>query len=183
MNFISQTKEKGLFDTAKTALGYTNPMQSPRLVKVVVSTGIGKIADKNQIDLIQDRLARITGQKSAPRQAKKSIAQFKVRAGDTTGYQITLRGDQMYSFIDKLVHIALPRTKDFRGIDPNSIDEVGNLTIGIKEHTVFPETSDEELRNVFGFGITLVTTARTKEEARTLLSELGIPFKKEKKEE
>lgn len=134
--------------------------------------------DKNKNTFIADRLARITGQKPATRQAKKSIAQFKVREGEPIGLSTTLRGEKMYSFIDKLVNIALPRTKDFRGIDPKIIDTIGNLTLGIREHTIFPETGDEELKDVFGLAITIVTTAKTKAEAKALFDVIGMPFKK-----
>jgi len=158
--------------------GYKNPMQSPRLLKVVVSTGVGSFKDKNKFKIVEDRLARITGQKAMPRGAKISVASFKSRQGDTVGYQATLRGQRMHDFLEKLIHIALPRTKDFRGINPNATDEMGNYTLGIKEHTIFPETSDEELKDVFGFAITIVTTAKSKKEVVDFLTHLGFPFKK-----
>jgi large subunit ribosomal protein L5 len=153
-------------------------MQTPKITKVVISTGIGKVADPKQVELIQDRLARITGQKPAARGAKKSVASFKVRQGDVIGYQITLRGERMRDFFDKLVHIALPRTRDFRGLKPSAIDEIGNLTLGITEHTIFPETSDEEQRSVFGFAVTIVTTAKDRKEAEAYLRHMGVPLKK-----
>lgn len=174
----AQEKQKETFDTLKDEFGYTNPMEAPHLEKIVISSGIGSIKDKALIDLIKDRLARITGQEPAPRQAKKSIAAFKTRTGDIIGYQVTLRGPHMRAFLDKLIHIAFPRTKDFRGIDRGAIDEMGNITIGIPEHTVFPETSDEELKNVFGLAVTLVTSAPNREVAEVYLEHLGIPFKK-----
>lgn len=160
----------------KGAFGYKNKLQSPHLVKAVISTGVGKIKDKKKIEIIEDRLARITGQKAAPRGAKQSIASFKVRQGDVVGYQVTLRGARMYDFLDKLVHIALPRTRDFRGLAPKAIDTLGNITLGIKENTIFPETSDEELKDVFGFSVTIVTTAKTKKEADTFLRHIGVPL-------
>ncbi|HEY9583378.1 MAG TPA: 50S ribosomal protein L5 [Candidatus Paceibacterota bacterium] len=163
----------------KEKFGYKNPMQAPTLTKLVISTGTGSIKDKKKVELIADRLAKITGQKPAPRSSKKSIASFKVRQGDLVGYQITLRGKRMCDFIDKLVHIAMPRTKDFRGISKSAADEMGNYTLGIKEHTIFPETSDEDLKDVFGFGITIVTTSKKKEETLAFLEYLGFPFKKE----
>jgi len=172
-----QTKERKIFELMKEKFGYKNPMEAPKIVKVVISTGVGSISDKNKLTTIKDRLARITGQAPAPRPAKKSIAGFKMRAGDVVGYQVTIRGDRMHTFIDKLIHIAFPRTKDFRGISKEAIDDMGNITISIKEHTVFPETSDEDLRDVFGFAITIVTTARNKKEAEALLVGIGIPFK------
>ena len=167
-----------LKEKSKILPGYKNPMQSPRILKVVVSAGVGSFKDKNKFKVVEDRLARITGQKPAPRGAKVSIASFKSRQGDTVGYQVTLRGKRMHDFLERLVHIAMPRTKDFRGISPDSADEMGNYTLGIKEHTIFPETADEELKDVFGFSITIVTTAKSKSEVVTFLTHLGFPFKK-----
>ncbi len=169
---------KKSFAGMKEKFGWKNTMQSPRLLKVVVSTGIGSIKDKKKVELIADRLAKITGQKPALRGAKKSIATFKVRTGDPVGYQVTLRGKRMCDFVDRLVNIALPRTKDFRGISRNGVDEMGNYTLGIKEHSIFAETSDEDLKDVFGFAITVVTTSKRKEETLAFLEYLGFPFKK-----
>ncbi|MBX4189171.1 50S ribosomal protein L5 [Candidatus Parcubacteria bacterium] len=162
----------------KKVSGYKNPMQAPRIAKVVVSVGVGSLKDKNKVKVIEDRLMKITGQKAAPRAAKIAIANFKSRQGDIVGYQVTLRGARMYDFLERLIHIALPRTKDFRGISREAVDEMGNYTLGIKEHTIFPETSDEELKDVFGMAITIVTTAKSKDEARTFLEHLGFPLKK-----
>lgn len=170
---------KESFTTLKEKFGYKNVMQAPRLSKLVISTGTGSIKDKKKIELIADRLAKITGQKPAKRSSKKSIASFKVRAGDLVGYQVTLRGKRMCDFIDKLVHVSLPRTKDFRGIPRTSVDDMNNYTLGVKEHTIFPETSDEDLKDVFGFGVTIVTTAKSKDETLAFLEYLGFPFKKE----
>ncbi len=175
---MKTTKEKvqDAYSALKADLGYTNTMQAPRLVKAVISVGTGKVQDKAKLATIQDRLARITGQKTAPRPAKKSIASFKLREGDIIGYQVTLHGARMYSFIDKLIHIALPQTKDFRGLRASAIDDMGNMTIGIKEHTIFPETADEDVRDIFSFAITLVTTAKTKKEAEAFLRHIGLPL-------
>jgi large subunit ribosomal protein L5 len=134
--------------------------------------------DKNKFKVVEDRLARITGQKASSRGAKVSIASFKSRQGDVVGYQVTLRGQRMHDFLEKLIHIALPRTKDFRGISTSGADEMGNYTLGIKEHTIFPEASDEELKDVFGLAVTIVTTAKSSEEVLRFLSHLGFPFKK-----
>jgi len=177
---IQTTREKiaASFDVLGSDLGIKNKMSAPRLEKVVVSTGIGSITDQNKLKLIPEALALITGQSAAPRQAKKSIAAFKSRQGDVIGYQVTLRGEQMYSFVDKLVNIALPRTKDFRGIPRKVVDQGGNMTIGIKEHTIFPETSDEDIRNIFGFGITLVSNVDGKQNATKFYEYLGVPFVK-----
>ena len=175
---MSLTKQRQ--GTAYAALaetfGYTSPMQSPRIEKVVISSGVGKKRDPKQLALIENRLAKITGQKPARRAARLSIASFKVRAGDAVGFQTTLRGARMFDFLDKLIHIALPRTRDFRGLSPSAIDEMGNLTVGIREHTIFPETSDEDLKDVFGFAVTVVTTAKSKPEAEAFLRHLGMPL-------
>lgn len=175
-----QEKEKEAFSALKETFGYKNALAAPRIVKVVVNSGTGKFsqADKKRNDFVADRLAKITGQKPAPRGAKKSIASFKVRQGDIIGFVVTLRGKRMYGFLDKLLNVALPRTRDFRGISLDAVDEIGNCTIGVKEHTVFPETADEELKNVFGLAVTIVTTAKNKKEAEAFLKHLGVPFRK-----
>lgn len=170
------------FDSLKDTFRYSNKMQSPRIEKVIVSTGTGKIDDKKKIELIQDRLAKITGQKASPRQARKSIASFKLREGDVIGYQVTLRGERMRHFLDKLIHIAVPQTRDFRGLKTTAIDEMGNITLGIKEHSIFPEANNEEINNVFGLAITIVTSAKTKAEAEALLRHIGLPLKKAESE-
>ena len=177
MNTV-QTVEAKTFDTLKGELGYTNKLQAPRVEKIVISVGTGKIKDKNKIEVIQDRVARFTGQKTAPRGAKKSVAAFKVRQGDVVGYQVTLRGKRMYDFLEKLIHIALPRTRDFRGLKASSIDAMGNMTVGIKEHTIFPETSDEDLKDVFGMAVTIVSSAKGKKEAEAFYRHLGFPLQK-----
>ncbi len=173
-------KEKvaGVYEELKGTFGYTNVMQAPRIEKVIISTGTGKIEDKNKIKLIEDRLALITGQKAAARPAKQSVAAFKLREGDIVGYQVTLRGSQMNNFLDKLIHVALPQTRDFRGLNYTAIDEMGNITLGLKEHTVFPETVNEDIKDVFGLAITIVTTAKNAEEAEALLRYIGLPLKK-----
>lgn len=174
-----KTKLENVFDALKEQFSYTNRMQAPHLEKVVISVGTGKVDDKGKIELIKDRLARITGQKAAPRAARQSIASFKLREGDTVGYQVTLRGERMRHFLDKLIHIALPQTRDFRGLKTTAIDEMGNITLGIREHTIFPETADEDIRDVFSLAITIVTTAKDKEEAEAFLREIGLPLQKE----
>ncbi|MEY4747625.1 MAG: hypothetical protein RLZZ416_674 [Candidatus Parcubacteria bacterium] len=168
------------FDALKSDLGYTNLMQAPRVVKIVVSSGVGKVnKDKKRLELVVDRLSRITGQAPAPRASKKSIANFKSRAGDIVGYAVTLRGERMRAFLDKLINIVFPRVKDFRGINPKSIDEMGNISIGLKEHTVFPETSDEDAKDIFGLSITITTTAKNKKEAESYLRHIGLPLREQ----
>lgn len=173
---ITKQRQQAAYEIMKEPFGYTSPMQSPHLKKIVVSTGVGKKRDKKQIELISDRLAKITGQKASPRAATISIASFKVREGETVGLQVTLRGARMYDFIDKLIHIALPRTRDFRGLSAKAVDDMGNLTVGIKDHTIFPETSDEDLKDVFGLAVTMVTSAKTRPEAEVFFRHLGMPF-------
>ena len=178
MNITKQKQDEAY--KALSQFGYKAKLAAPRLEKIMISVGTGSMMkkDKDKNKAIADRLTRITGQKPSLRSAKKSVASFKVRQGDPIGLAVTLRGARMQHFLDKLINIAIPRTKDFRGIDKKSVDAIGNMTIGIKEHTIFPETSDEDLRDVFGFAITLVTSAKNKEEATAFFEHLGIPFKK-----
>ena len=172
-------KEKSVFSAQNGH--YKNSMAAPKLQKIVINVGTGTAIkkDKNKNDFISDRLAKITGQKPATRGAKKSIASFKIRLGDPIGIVVTLRGARMYSFLEKLINVALPRTKDFRGINRTTVDDIGNMTIGIKEHTIFPETADEDIKDVFGMSITVVSTAKNKKEGMAFFEILGIPFKKE----
>jgi large subunit ribosomal protein L5 len=174
----TQTAQQKTFEALKAEAGYKNVMQTPKITKIVLSVGTGKVnKDKKRMELIVDRISRITGQAPAPRAAKKSIANFKSRTGDIVGYQITLRGARAESFFQKLIHIVFPRVKDFRGISPKAIDEMGNITIGIKEHTVFPETSDEDAKDVFGLAITIGTTAKNAKEAEGYLRYMGLPLR------
>ena len=172
-------KEKKAFELLKDKFKYSNVMQTPKLEKITLSVGVGKIkGDKRKVEIIEDRLTKIAGQKPVEVKAKKSIASFKVREGDLSGFKVTLRGDRMYEFLDKFINISIPRTKDFRGVNPKSVDGMGNLTMGIKEHIVFPETGDEEIRDIFGLSVTINTTAKTVDEAKEFLTVLGVPFKK-----
>jgi large subunit ribosomal protein L5 len=177
----TNTRIKNAYTALKGEFGYKNVMQAPKIEKVVISVGTGRVQDKAKIALIQDRLARITGQKASPRPAKQSIASFKLREGDIVGYQVTLRGARMLHFLDKLINLALPRTRDFHGLKVSAIDEMGNYTLGIKEHTIFPECGDEEIKDVFSFAITIVTTTNDKKEAEALLRHLNLPLKKDVK--
>jgi large subunit ribosomal protein L5 len=176
---LLQEQQKTTFDALKADFGWKNVMQVPKVAKVVVSVGVGKMAkDKQKVELVAKRLATITGQKPVTRGAKKSIATYKTRIGDRVGYQVTLRGKRAQDFLNRLIHVALPRTKDFKGISATAIDEMGNYTLGIREHSVFPETADEELKDVFGMAVTIVTTAKGKKQAHAYLAHLGLPFKK-----
>lgn len=173
---ITKQRQQEAYAALASTFGYTSTMQGPRIQKVIVSSGVGKKRDKKQIEVISDRLAKITGQKPSPRAATISIASFKLREGEIVGLQVTLRGARMYDFVDKLIHIALPRTRDFRGLSAKAIDSMGNLTIGIKENTIFPETSDEDLKDVFGLAVTIVTSAKSKAEAEAFFRHLGMPL-------
>lgn len=176
---LIQEQQKTVFKDLQKDFGWKSSMQTPKVKKVVVSVGVGKMAkEKGKVDLVADRLEKITGQKAAPRAAKKAIATYKTRVGDKVGYQVTLRGKRAEDFLNRLIHVALPRTKDFKGIPATAVDEMGNYTLGIKEHIVFPETPDEEIKDVFGMAITVVTSAKNKAEAKAYLTHLGFPFKK-----
>jgi large subunit ribosomal protein L5 len=174
-------KQVGAYEALKAQFGWKNRLASPRIQKVIVSvgTGSGMKRDRNKNDFVMDRITKITGQKPSIKGAKQSIASFKIRQGDPVGVVVTLRGERMWSFLDKLVHVALPRTKDFRGITRSSAGELGNMTVGIREHTIFPETSDEEISNVFGLAVTIVTTAKNRPEGLAFFEYLGFPLKKE----
>ena len=155
-----------------------NVMALPKIEKVIVNIGLGRaLKDEKFLEIALRDIALITGQKSKTTLAKKSIANFKIREGDIIGTMVTLRGQKMRDFVARLVKIALPRTRDFRGIDAKSIDKSGNLTIGVKEHIVFPEIKGEEVRNIFGFEITIVVKSKNKEEALALYKTLGFPIK------
>lgn len=176
---LIQDKQKDTYKALSSDMGWSNVMQTPKVQKVVVSVGVGKMAkDKNKVELVAERLGRITGQKPVSRGAKKAIATYKTRIGDKVGYQVTLRGKRAEDFLNRLIHVALPRTKDFKGINGNAVDDMGNYTLGIKEHTVFPETADEDIKDSFGMAVTVVTSAKTKKEAKAYLDHLGFPFKK-----
>jgi len=172
-------KLKAAYPKLKEKYGYKNVMQAPKIEKVMVSVGTGKQSrgDKKRNDFIASRLAKITGQKASARQAKQSIASFKLREGEVIGQMVTLRGPRMQGFLDKLVNIAIPRTKDFRGFSAKSIDAMGNFTFGVKEHTIFPETADEDLKDVFGMAITVVLSSSNKEESKDVLEFAGFPFR------
>jgi large subunit ribosomal protein L5 len=176
-----QQKQTESYKVLKDQFGYKNALSAPKIQKVIVSvgTGSGMKRDRNKNTFVAERLLKITGQKPAVRGAKQSIASFKVREKDPVGIIVTMRGKRMYEFLDKLVNIAFPRTKDFRGITRSSVNDLGNITMGIKEHTIFPETGDEEIVNVFGMAITVVTTAKTRPEALAFFEYLGFPLKKE----
>ncbi len=159
--------------------GYKSPMAVPRVLKVVVNSGTGKNRDKKDaIEIVIKHLALITGQKTSPRPTKKAIASFKTREGMVIGYMATLRGQRMYDFLDRMVNLAIPRMRDFRGIPLRSIDQGGNLSLGMREHIVFPEMIGEDVRSIFGFEVTVVTSAKSKKEAAELFRLLGFPLQR-----
>jgi len=158
---------------------YKTPMQIPRLDKIVVSMGVGEaLQNKKLLDAAIDDLTLITGQKAVKTKAKKSIANFKIRGGQEIGARVTLRGIRMYEFMDRLVNVALPRVKDFRGINQNAFDGHGNYSMGITEQIIFPEIDFDKIERVAGLNIAIVTTARTDAEAKAFLSKFGMPFRK-----
>lgn len=158
---------------------YKSPMQIPKLDKVVINVGAGDAKDNAKaIDNIMADLATITGQKAVPTYAKKSVANFKVRQGMKIGVKVTLRGDRMYEFVDRLFSLALPRLRDFKGINPNAFDGRGNYSLGLKEQLIFPEIEYDKVEKIRGMDIAFVTTANTDEEAKELLTLLGAPFAK-----
>lgn len=158
---------------------YGNVMAVPKLEKIVINCGVGEAVENEKIlDTVIDNLAKITGQKPITTRAKKSISNFKTREGMPIGAKVTLRKKRMYEFLDRLINLALPRTRDFRGVPDKSFDGRGNYTLGIKEHTIFPEINTDEVDNIHGMDITFVTTAHSDEEAYALLKEFGMPFEK-----
>jgi large subunit ribosomal protein L5 len=162
----------------KTRFGIENPMRIPRLEKIVVNMGVGEASQNSRaLDGAMEDLAKITGQKAQPRRARKSIAGFKIREGMPVGARVTLRGEQMWEFLDRLVSVALPRVRDFRGISPNSFDGHGNYALGLSEQLIFPEISYDAIDATRGLDVAVVTTTESDEEARELLRLLGMPFR------
>ena len=176
---VVENYEKEVVPALEKKFGYTNPMQVPKLVKIVVSSGLGDIKDNaKSIQIAQNEMKQITGQQPIVCKAKKSVANFKLREGMPIGIKVTLRGQMMYNFFDKFVSIALPRVRDFRGVPADSFDGKGNYCMGVKEQLIFPEISYDQVEKIRGMDICFVTTAKTDEEARELLRAMGMPFKK-----
>ena len=174
---LQERYKTDLVETLMKEFGYSNVMQVPKLVKVVVNIGLGEsIQNAKAIDAAVNDLTLITGQKPVVTRAKKSIAAFKLRAGMPIGAMVTLRGQRMYEFVDRLTSIAMPRIRDFRGVSPNSFDGRGNYTLGLREQLMFPEIDYDRIDKTRGLEVSIVTTARTDEEGRRLLQLLGMPF-------
>lgn len=179
MSTLGNEYKNSIAPALMTKFGYKSVMQIPKLDKVVINVGAGEAKDNSKaIDAIISDLAQITGQKAVPCNAKKSVANFKLRAGMPIGVKVTLRGERMYEFIERLFNAALPRVRDFRGINPNSFDGRGNYAMGVKEQLIFPEIEYDKIDKVRGMDIIFVTTAKTDEEARELLTLMGAPFAK-----
>ena len=174
-------KERYLEDVKpamKEKFGYANDMMIPKVHKIVLNMGVGEASHNSKIaEVIEAQLTKIAGQKSVVTKAKKSIASFKLREGMPVGAMVTLRGERMYDFLQKLICVVLPRIRDFRGISPKSFDGRGNYTIGLKEQSLFPEISYDEIDLVKGMNVSIITTAKTDDEARELLHLMGMPFK------
>ncbi len=168
-----------LIGKLKEEFNYSSVMQVPRLEKIVVSTGVGEaIQNKKLLDSAVTELTQITGLKAVKTRARKSIAGFKLREGMEIGAKVTLRGDYMYEFLDRLINVAIPRIKDFRGVNPNGFDGHGNYSLGINEQIIFPEIDYDKIERVSGLNVTIVTTAKTDQEAKSLLAGFGMPFRK-----
>ncbi len=178
MERLQEQFNKQIVPGLKAKFGFKNVMQVPRIQKVVVNVGVGKILkDAKTIDAIAEDLAKITGQAAVKTRARKSIAGFKVRENQVVGLMCTLRGDRMYSFLDKLISVALPRVRDFQGVSPKGFDGRGNYHLGLKEHLVFPEISASGLEHIFGLEVSIVTNAKKDEVALELLKQMKFPFK------
>ncbi|MBC2839631.1 50S ribosomal protein L5 [Robiginitalea sp. SC105] len=176
---LKQEYKERVIKALEEEFGYKNVMEVPKLKKIVVSRGVGAaVADKKLIDHAVDELTMITGQKAVSTNSKKDVAAFKLRKGMPIGAKVTLRGERMYEFLDRLVTTALPRVRDFQGIRATGFDGRGNYNLGITEQIIFPEVNIDKINRINGMDITFVTSAQTDKEAKSLLSELGLPFKK-----
>lgn len=179
MNRLKERYNEQVVKTLMEKFNYTSTMEVPKIEKIVINMGIGDaIANPKALEEAVNELTQIAGQKPVVTKAKKSIANFKLRQGMSIGCKVTLRGERMYEFLDKLVNIALPRVRDFRGVSKNSFDGRGNYTLGVKEQLIFPEINYDKINKVRGMDIVIVTTANTDEEGRELLKEMGMPFHK-----
>ena len=179
MNRLEEKYKNEVVPSLMSKHNYSTQMLVPKIEKIVVNMGVGDaLANSKMLEAAVSDLEKITGQKAVETTAKKSISSFKLREGNKIGCKVTLRGEKMYTFLDKLISISLPRVRDFRGLSPKSFDGRGNYTIGIKEQLIFPEINFDEVEKVRGMDIVIVTTAKTNEEAFDLLKELGVPFRK-----
>ena len=176
---LKETYQNEIVDALMKKFGYKNVMQVPKIDKVVINMGVGEAKENAKIlDAAVSDLETITGQKAVITRAKNSVANFKIREGMPIGCKVTLRGDKMYEFVDRLINLALPRVRDFRGVNPNAFDGRGNYALGIKEQLIFPEIEYDKIDKVRGMDVIFVTTAKTDEEARELLAQFNMPFAK-----
>lgn len=183
MDNLKKIYETRVVPKIKEEFGYKNNLAVPRLLKVTLNVGVGQSSkDSNFTQTVEDTLNRISGQKPVKTLAKKSISAFKIREGGVVGVMVTLRGKRMYDFLDRLINAALPRIRDFRGLEMKGIDGQGNYTIGLKEHIVFPEIKPDEIEKIHSLEMSITTTANTREEGLALFKYLGFPFAKEEKE-
>lgn len=179
MERLQEQFYKQIAPALKQKFGFKNVMQVPKITKVIVNVGVGKVKeDKKKIEQFVEDVKKITGQAPVKTKARKSIAGFKVRENQTVGIVCTLRGYRMYSFLDKLINVALPRVRDFQGVNKDGFDGRGNYHLGLKEHLVFPEISSESLESVFGLEVSIVTNSKKDEVTRELLTQMKFPFKK-----
>ena len=176
MSILKERYQKEVVKALKAGGKYPSVMDIPKLAKIVVNMSVNAQVDRDTLKLVADDLAKITGQRPTIRKATKSISNFKLREGMPIGAKVTLRGNRMFEFLERLIHATLPRIRDFRGVSPKSFDGRGNFTLGLKEHTLFPEIESDKVKRVQGMDITIVTTAKTNADARELLQLLGIPF-------
>jgi large subunit ribosomal protein L5 len=175
---MKERYQKEILPALMKELGLKNPMQAPKMAKIVVNMGLGEAISNNKIvDASVEQLAAITGQRPVVTRSRKAIANFKLRAGLGIGAMVTLRGDRMWEFFDRLVSVALPRVRDFKGVSPKAFDGKGNYTLGIREQIIFPEVDYDKVEKIKGMNITVVTTAKNDEEGRALLRHLGMPFR------
>ncbi len=176
---LRELYEKEIIEKLVKEFSFTNKMQVPRLQKIVLNVGLGEMAhQKDLIDSVRDEIAMLTGQRPMLTKSRKSISNFKIRDGAPVGYKVTLRGERMYEFMDRLINFVIPRIRDFRGVSRNAFDKNGNYTLGVKEQTIFPELELDKLPIVHGMDISFVTTANNKEGCMRLLEEFGMPFAK-----
>jgi large subunit ribosomal protein L5 len=179
MSRLQEKYKKEVIPALRKDFGIKNVMAIPRILKVTVNTGVGRIhRDDKALEKVSRELGVLTGQKASVRSAKKSIASFKLREGVTVGYAVTIRGKRMWDFLDRFISLALPLSKDFRGIDVKNVDQHGNLNVGIKEHSIFPEVNLENVKDIFSLQVTVTTSAKNRERGIALFRGIGLPLKK-----
>lgn len=179
---LQERYKKEIISKMKEKFGYKNNLAVPKLQKVTVNVGVGRFSkDKAYLDNVEETLRKITGQAPVKTKAKKSIASFKIRQGMIVGFMVTLRGQRMYDFVEKLIHATLPRVRDFRGLSAKAVDGQGNLTIGFKENLAFPEIKSDEIDKIHGLEVCITTNAKNREEGLELLKLMGLPFKKDER--